>query len=83
MAMDRTHLYRRVQALRGVTPQELIRKAKLQTAARMLAGSEGTVTEVAYSVGFKSLGHFSDSFRRHFGVPPSRWAEESANHPAK
>jgi DNA-binding response OmpR family regulator len=78
MAMDRTHLYRRVQALRGVTPQDLIRKAKLQTAARMLAGREGTVTEVAYSVGFKSLGHFSDSFRRHFGVPPSRWAEESA-----
>jgi signal transduction histidine kinase/DNA-binding response OmpR family regulator len=78
MAMDRTHLYRRVQALRGVTPQDLIRKAKLQTAARMLAGREGTVTEVAYSVGFKSLGHFSDSFRRHFGVPPSRWAEEAA-----
>ncbi len=75
--MDLSHLYRKVQTTRGETPQELIRKAKLRTAAQMLAGGAGQVTEVAYSVGFKSLGHFSSSFRKHYGVSPSRWQQRT------
>jgi AraC-like DNA-binding protein len=73
----RSHLYRRVQAVRGVSPQELVRKTRLQAAAEMLARGEGNVTEVAYGVGFKSFGHFSDSFRRHFGLSPSQWQRQS------
>jgi AraC-like DNA-binding protein len=44
----------------------------------MLASGEGNVSEVTHGVGFKSLGHFSDSFRRHFGMSPSRWQREGA-----
>lgn len=63
--------------MRGVSPQELVRKTRLQAAAEMLARGEGNVTEVAYGVGFKSFGHFSDSFRRHFGLSPSQWQRQS------
>ena len=41
----------------------------------MLARGEGQVTEIAFGVDPESLGHFSASFRKHFGVAPSRWQQ--------
>ena len=41
-------------------------------AAELLQG-QANVSETAYAVGFKSVSHFSESFRRHYGVTPSAW----------
>jgi AraC-like DNA-binding protein len=32
-----------------------------------------TVTEIAFHAGFRDAGHFSRTFRRHFGMPPSEY----------
>jgi transcriptional regulator GlxA family with amidase domain len=44
---------------------------RLERAAQLLAAGSGSVAEIAYSVGFKSVAHFSNSFNEHFGVRPS------------
>jgi AraC-like DNA-binding protein len=52
----------------------LIRERRLERARRLLEAKEGTVSEVAYAVGFKSASHFSNSYLERFGVRPSALA---------
>ncbi len=79
MAQDRSTLYRTVKAQFGVTPSELLREARLLRAQAMLQRGEGNVSEVAYAVGFRNLAHFSTSFHKRFGRPPSRVAGGGAH----
>lgn len=74
VGVSRGHLHRRLTALIGQTPSDLIRTVRLERAAALLAGRAGTVSEVAYAVGFKSVGHFSDSFLAERGCRPSEYA---------
>lgn len=74
MHQDRAHLFRRVKALTGQAPSDLLRLARLEHAARLLAQRAGNVSEVAYASGFASLSYFSQAFREHFGVAPSKYA---------
>ena len=72
--VSRGHLHRQLKALVGQTPTDLIRMMRLARAAHLLAGRAGTVSEIAYAVGFKSVGHFSDSFVQAYGCRPSAYA---------
>ncbi len=72
--MERSALYRRLRALLDESPSELLRRVRLERAAQLLAGRAGTVTEVAYGVGFASLSHFSKCFRERYGMSPSAYA---------
>lgn len=71
MAQDRSTLYRTVKVQFGVTPSELLRETRLQRALTLLQRGEGSVSEVAYAVGFKTVAHFSNSYRQRFGQAPS------------
>jgi signal transduction histidine kinase/DNA-binding response OmpR family regulator len=62
---------RRTKAAFGQTPSALIRTARVERGAALLDDGAGTVSEVAYAVGFNSLSYFSRCFKEHFGVPPS------------
>jgi AraC family transcriptional regulator len=63
--------------LEGETPHRYLVDIRLREAARQLR--EGArVTEVSAAVGFGSLSHFIQSFRRRYGVPPSRFRRASA-----
>ncbi len=69
--VDRATLFRRLKELRAVTPSELIRERRLARACQLLAGRRGSVSEVAYAVGYDSLSHFAQAFRKRYGQPPS------------
>ncbi|CAN5529002.1 hybrid sensor histidine kinase/response regulator transcription factor [soil metagenome] len=71
---SRGHLHRQLKELAGQTPSDLIRTMRLERGAQLLAAGVGTVSEVAYAVGFKSVGHFSDSFVQMYGCRPSGYA---------
>jgi signal transduction histidine kinase/DNA-binding response OmpR family regulator/ligand-binding sensor domain-containing protein len=71
---SRVSLFRHVKRLLGTSPSELIRERRLERARRLLEAKEGTVSEVAYAVGFKSASHFSNSYLERFGVRPSALA---------
>lgn len=75
MGCDRSHLLRRLRALTSETPSGLIRSLRLQRAAQLLEARAGAVNEIAYSVGFKSVAHFSNAFLERFGERPSAYAD--------
>ena len=78
LGMSRAHLHRKLRDLTGQTPSALIHTMRLERAGQLLAARAGTVTEVAYAVGFSSLSHFSKTFKDHFGVLPSAYATTGA-----
>ncbi|MBG8554123.1 hybrid sensor histidine kinase/response regulator transcription factor [Hymenobacter guriensis] len=71
VALSRAQLHRKLKALTGQAPSDFIRGLRLRRAHVLLAARSGTVSEVAYQVGFNSPAHFSTSFSRHFGYAPS------------
>lgn len=73
VAHSRGHLHRRLRALLNESPSDLVRRMRLERAAQLLAAGSGSVAEIAYSVGFKSVAHFSNSFNEHFGARPSAY----------
>ena len=77
---SRSALYRSFTDLGIGSPADLIRSLRLDRAAQLLAAHTGTVSEVAYAVGFKSVSHFSRSFRDRFGVTPSAYREHGDQH---
>lgn len=74
MGFGRRQLHRKITALTGEGPAQFIRHYRLQKAARMLTAQSGSVSEIAYAVGFKDARHFSQLFRKEFGKAPSRYA---------
>ena len=71
LAVSRSLLYLRLRELTDRSPTQLIFERRLVCAAALLAEGDGTVSEVAYRVGFKSVSHFSQRFRERFLTTPS------------
>jgi len=49
---------------------------RLQRAKQLLEQNAGTVSEIAYMVGFNNIPYFSKAFREAFGKPPSEMKGE-------
>ncbi|HKY33218.1 MAG TPA: helix-turn-helix transcriptional regulator [Candidatus Polarisedimenticolia bacterium] len=69
--MSAFHFARVFRELAGIPPHRHLRRLRLEAAAGLLR--EGRpVSEVCLETGFGSLSHFIRSFRRAYGVSPSR-----------
>jgi len=73
--VSRTTLYRRFDEKTDTTPADLLKAVRIEHAAELLREEEGTVTQIAYAVGYERLSDFSDQFQAHTGTRPSRYAE--------
>ena len=88
VAMSRSSLYKKMQSMLGITPNEFMRNVRLKHAARLLAETNTPVGQVALMVGFQTPRYFSQCFRQLFGVLPSDYrsggeeeAEDTASSP--
>lgn len=71
MGMSRSQLHRKLNALIGKGPSQLIRSFRLNRAHDLLKVNATTPAEIAYTVGFSSPSYFSKCFREQFGYTPS------------
>ncbi|MDQ1352407.1 MAG: hypothetical protein QG657_2713, partial [Acidobacteriota bacterium] len=69
--MSRTTLYRKILALTGEPPTDFIRTCRLKKAALLLKSNFGSITEVAFEVGFNSRAYFTKCFKEKFHRLPS------------
>ena len=70
IGLSRVQLYRKVKALTGLSPVELLRQMRLQRGYTLLCSTTKTVNEIAYEVGFGTPGYFSKCFKQQFGKYP-------------
>lgn len=70
VGLSRVQLYRKVKAITGLSPVELLRQMRLQQGYVLLTTTTKTVQEIAYEVGFGTPGYFSKCFRQQYGKHP-------------
>jgi AraC-like DNA-binding protein len=75
MNMSRTNLHRKLKSIMGLPPSELIRSIRLRKASKLILNKVDSVSQIALMVGFDDYAHFSKSFKKHFGVPPTNYEE--------
>ncbi len=71
LAVSTRQLQRRLRDLTDESPSEFIRSMRLTRAHQMLTQQHGTVSEVAYAVGYTSVSQFSKRYKERFGELPS------------
>lgn len=71
MCLSRVQLYRKVKALTGKSPVEIVRETRLIRASQLLADSSLSISEIAYRVGFSSPSYFTKCYRDLFGKSPT------------
>jgi len=75
VGISRAQLHRKMKEMTGLPVSEFIRNIRLEQAVRLLEEQKINVTQVAYTVGFSNLAHFSTVFRKQFGVSPTEYME--------
>jgi signal transduction histidine kinase/DNA-binding response OmpR family regulator len=79
MFFSRMQLHRKIKSLTGCSPGKFIRMFRLKMASQLLQNHAGTIAEIANQVGYDEPSHFTEAFRKQFGVPPSEYAKEQEN----
>lgn len=71
IGLDRSQLLRKLKALTGFSPNELIKDLRLKRAAEMIRHKADTITQVGYAVGFNDPSYFTKCFKKAYGLTPT------------
>lgn len=71
-AISTTQLNRKIKALTGLTPNNLIKSIRLRKAYKLIREEGYRVSEAAYQTGFTDPNYFTTCFRKEFGENPSK-----------
>ena len=77
--IGRTNFYRKVRELMGMSPNDYLRKCRMERAAEMLCNTDLTVADVCSQVGVPDAQYFSRVFKAYFGTTPSAYREQMSN----
>jgi AraC-like DNA-binding protein len=68
--LSRAHFSRQFRRTFGESPHAYLLTRRLERAAALLRTTDHSVADVCFSVGLQSVGSFTTSFTRTFGMPP-------------
>lgn len=75
-ATSRSGLQRKLKQSMGITPQDLMREARIKRACQLLQQTDKNIAEVAYACGFTDPKYFSRSFKQSTGLSPTEYREK-------
>jgi signal transduction histidine kinase/ligand-binding sensor domain-containing protein/DNA-binding response OmpR family regulator len=78
MNLSRVQLHRKLKALIDLPASDYIRTLRLNKAAELIAHKTANIASIAYDVGFTNPSHFSEAFRKQFGVVPSKYQSQKS-----
>jgi AraC family transcriptional regulator len=72
-----TRLARAYRQEYGCTIAQKTRQLRLELAARELTAADANIAQLAVELGYYDQSHFTNAFRRHFGVSPGAYRERN------
>ena len=78
--LSEAHFSREFRRAFGETPHQYLLTRRLERAAALLRTTDRTVAEICFAVGLRSVGSFTTSFGRTYGLSPN--AYRAAHPPA-
>jgi AraC-like DNA-binding protein len=74
--LSRAHFSREFRQTFGESPHAYLLTRRLERAAALLRTTDHGVAEICFSVGLRSVGSFTTSFTRTYGVSPTAYRAE-------
>ena len=71
--LSRAHFSRAFRRAFGESPHSYLLTRRLERAAALLRTTDHSVAEICFSVGLQSVGSFTTSFKRTFGMTPTEY----------
>ncbi|TKG97318.1 response regulator [Puteibacter caeruleilacunae] len=80
LGMGRTRLFDKIKGVTGQTPHEFMVSVRMKKAAQLiLAENDMNFSEIAYATGFTTVDAFGKSFKKYFGMSPSKFVAQKKN----
>lgn len=73
--MSKSTFYRYFRNEFGMTPLQYVNTQRMERAQALLQNAERTVTDVSYALGFSSVSHFIDRFKKYTGQTPKTYQQ--------
>ncbi len=73
LAVSRSLLHKKLVVLLGEPPREIIKRIRLNKAAKLIEQKSGNISEIALEVGFNNPSYFAECFQKQFGFNPSHY----------
>ncbi len=78
LAVSRQLLYKKLVSLVGESPNEFIRRIRLNKSLKLIEYKSANISEIALEVGFSNPSYFAECFKKQFGVLPSQYHNKPA-----
>ena len=75
--LNRNYFSRRFKEVMGCTPQEFLIRLRLTNAAKLMDTTADPIKDIAAQCGYPNQLHFSQAFKRFYGLPPREWRQQS------
>jgi YesN/AraC family two-component response regulator len=66
-------LQRKLKAVADQTPASFINEFRMMKAAKLLVGTTGSITDIAFQVGCDESSHFTRMFKKYYDMSPSKY----------
>ena len=73
--LKRTQFYTKVKQVTGISPIELLRKAHMEHAAKLLRDTDMNIDDIRIRCGFSNSTTFYNYFKQHFGQTPRQYRQ--------
>lgn len=73
LSIDRTYLYKLFITYKKASPQQYLITYRLSIAQKLLKETDLSVTEIAYSCGFRDASSFNKHFKKHLNITPLQY----------
>jgi AraC family transcriptional regulator len=60
----------------GETVGDCVRRRRIEAACQQMVATDAALTHIAFEAGFADQAHFTRTFQRHIGMPPSEYARQ-------
>jgi ligand-binding sensor domain-containing protein/DNA-binding response OmpR family regulator/two-component sensor histidine kinase/cbb3-type cytochrome oxidase subunit 3 len=75
IGLSRAQLHRKMKEITGIATGKFIRDMRMKEAVHLLDLGTINISQIAYRVGFNDQNHFSQVFKRYYGVSPKEYRE--------
>lgn len=75
IGLSRAQLHRKMKEMTGIATGKFIRDMRMKEAVHLLDLGTINISQIAYRVGFNDQNHFSQVFKRYYGVSPKEYRE--------